>query len=82
MDREFHHAAAKGYWGKGVDLGDMAILKDIPESCGLDWNELSQRLESGYYRERLLMGHRDAKDRDIGVALTYPRLRSKCFLAT
>ena len=47
------------------------MLENIAESCDLEWSELSQRLESGHYRERLLQEDKDAKDHGVGVVPTY-----------
>ena len=65
LDDEFHHAAARAYWERGVDLSDMAVLKEIAEGCGLDWAELSPRLESGHYRQRVLQESQEARDRGV-----------------
>ena len=45
LDNEFHHAAAKALWEDGANLGELPILKEIAEKVGLDWAELSERLE-------------------------------------
>ena len=71
LDGEFHHAAARAYWETGADLGDLAVLKETAEGCGLNWAELSSRLESGQYRQRVLQEHQDAKDRGVGGTPTY-----------
>ena len=49
----FHLAAYKAYWEEGKDLGDLAVIQGLAMGCGLDWPELSERLESGYYRETI-----------------------------
>ena len=49
----FHLAAYKAYWEEGKNLGDMAVIQELATNCGLDWPELSERLESGYYRETI-----------------------------
>ena len=56
----FHLAAYKAYWEDGKDLGDLDVIREVALSCGLDWPELSQRLESGYYREAILTQHQQA----------------------
>ena len=71
LDNEFHHAAAGAYWERGVDLSDMAVLKEIAEGCGLDWAELSPRLESGHYRQRVLQDYQEARDRGMTGAPNY-----------
>jgi predicted DsbA family dithiol-disulfide isomerase len=71
QDDEFHHAAAKAYWETGADLGDLAVLQELTQASGLDWAELAPRLESGYYRQRVLQEYQDAKDRGVGGTPTY-----------
>lgn len=56
----FHLAAYKAYWEDDKNLGDMQVIKDIALQCGLDWPELSDRLESGYYRDTVVAQHRQA----------------------
>ena len=50
----FHLAAYKAYWEEGKNLGDMTVIRELALECGLDWAELSERLESGYYRETVM----------------------------
>ena len=50
----FHRAAYKAYWEHGKDLGDMEVIRDLALQCGMDWDELSGKLDSGYYRETVL----------------------------
>ena len=71
LDDQFHHALAGAYWERGIDLSDMAVLKEIAEGCGLDWAELSPRLESGHYRERVLQEYQAARDRGVTGTPTY-----------
>ena len=47
----FHLGAYKAYWEDGKDLGDLHVIEEIAQKCELDWPELAQRLESGYYRK-------------------------------
>ena len=74
-DDRFHHAAAHAaarvYWEIGADLGDLAVLQKVAQASGLDWAELAPRLESGYYRQRVLQKHQAAKDRGVGGTPTY-----------
>ena len=71
LDGEFHHAAAGAYWERGVDLGDMAVLKEIAEGCGLDWAQLAPRLEAGQYRQQVRDEYEAAKSRGIGGTPAY-----------
>ena len=57
---EYHHAAYKAYWDDRVDLGDPAVLAEIGASVGLDGNELQQRVESGYYSQRVIDQYHEA----------------------
>ena len=61
----FHFAAYKAYWEEGKNLGDLAVLQQIALDCGLDWAELSGRLESGYYRDTVLTQFQQAVDLGI-----------------
>ena len=61
----FHLAAYKAYWEEGKDLGDMAVIEELALECGLDWSELSRRLEGGYYRDTVLTQHQEAVDLGI-----------------
>ena len=47
------------------------MVKELAEACGLDWTELGPRLESGYYRQRVLAGHERAKDAGVTGTPTY-----------
>ena len=71
LDGEFHHVAARAYWESGVDLGDLAVLKGLTGECGLDWAELGPRLESGYYRQRVLEQYDDSRKRGVSGTPTY-----------
>jgi predicted DsbA family dithiol-disulfide isomerase len=71
LDGEFHHVAARAYWERGIDLGDLAVLKGLVEESGLDWSELRLRLESGYYRQRVLDQYEDSKQRGVSGTPTY-----------
>ena len=56
----FHVAAYKAYWEDGKDLGDLAVIQRLTLDCGLDWAELSELLESGYYRDTVLAKYQQA----------------------
>ena len=71
LDNEFHHAAAKGYWEQGIDIGALAVLKDVAQETGLNWDELGPRLESGHYRQRVLDEYAAAKEKGVGGTPTY-----------
>ncbi len=49
----------------------MAVLKDIAEASGLDWDELSQILEAGHYRPAVFQEYQAAKDLGVGGTPTY-----------
>ena len=70
-DDQFHHAAAKAFWGNGVNLGDLPVLKEIAEEVGLDWAELSQRLDSEQHRNEVFKEYQAAKDLGVGGTPTY-----------
>ena len=70
-DDQFAHAAAGAYWETGADLGDLAVLQQLAQASGLDWAELAPRLESGYYRQRVLQEYQAAKERGVGGTPTY-----------
>lgn len=71
MDDVFHHAAARAYWERGADLGDISVVRDVAEECGLDTNELSGRLEAGHYRQQVLDEYERAKGLGVGGTPTY-----------
>ena len=71
QDGEFHHAAARAYWETGADLGDIEVIRRLAEESGLDWAQLSPRLESGFYRERVLQDYQDAKRRGVSGTPSY-----------
>ena len=62
---DFHLAAYKAYWEDARDLGDKEVIRDIALKTGLDWQELSERLESGYYRATVLGQYRQAVELGI-----------------
>ncbi len=61
----FHLAAYKAYWEDGKDLGDIAVIEELALKCGLNWPELSERLDSGYYRETVLAQFQQARGMNI-----------------
>lgn len=61
----FHRAAYKAYWEDLKDIGDLEVIRETAQSCGLDWGELSQRLESGYHRKTVLAQYQEALE--LGV---------------
>ena len=61
----FHHGLYKVFWEDQKNLGDLEVLQEVAEGCGLNWPELSQRLESGYYRETVMTQFQDAMDLGI-----------------
>jgi len=71
LDNQFHHAAARALWEDGVNLGEMPVLKEIAEKVGLDWAELSERLESGQCREEVFQESQAARDLGVGGTPTY-----------
>ena len=71
LDNEFHHAAAKLYWETGANLGEMPVLKQVADEVGLDWAELEDRLQSGYYIPYVTTDYDDAKAQDVGLIPTY-----------
>ena len=70
-DGEFHHAAARAYWERGVDLGSREVLLALAEDCGLDGAELAAALDSGQYRQYVLAEHQAAKDLGVFGTPTY-----------
>ena len=71
LDSKFHHAAVRAYWETGANLGEVAVLKDIADGTGLDWDELSPLLESGHYRPAVFQEYQAAKDLAVGGTPTY-----------
>ena len=71
LDDEFHHAAAGAFWTTGVDLSDKAVLQGLAEKVGLDWKELSPRLDSRQYSQQVLDEYQAARDRGVTGTPTY-----------
>ena len=71
LDGEFHHAVARAYWERGVNLGEPAALREIGESVGLNWAEIEPLLDSGHYRQQVLDDSQAAKDRGVFGTPTY-----------
>jgi predicted DsbA family dithiol-disulfide isomerase len=71
LDDRFHHVAAAAYWEKSADLGSLEVVQGLAESAGLDWAELGQRLESGYYRDAVVESNDTARASGIGGTPTY-----------
>ena len=71
LDDEFHHAAAGTFWTTGIDLSDMAVLQGLAEKAGLDWKDLSPRLDSHQYRQQVLEEYQAARDRGVSGTPTY-----------
>ena len=61
----FHLAAYKAYWEECKNLGDLGVIQELALKCGLDWPQLSERLETGYYRDTVLTQYREAMDLGI-----------------
>jgi predicted DsbA family dithiol-disulfide isomerase len=61
----FHRAMYRAYWEDGKNLGDLEVIRGVAEECGLDWTELRQKLESGYYQEAVIGRYREALSLDI-----------------
>ena len=61
----FHRAAYKAYWEQGKNLGDMAVLEELALQCDLNWPELSERLESGYYTDTVMAQYKQAMNLGI-----------------
>ena len=62
---DFHHGLYKAFWEDQKNLGDLSVIQEVAEECNLNWPELSQRLESGYYQERVMTQFQDAMDMGI-----------------
>ena len=55
----------------GVDLADTSVLRDVAQQSGLDWDELSTKLESRQYLPGVIQGLDAAKARGVGGTPTY-----------
>jgi predicted DsbA family dithiol-disulfide isomerase len=56
----FHGALFQAFFQEGRDIGDVAVLRELATSVGLDAEELGRALAEGRYTERVL--------RDQGLA--------------
>ena len=70
-DSEFHHILAKAYWTAGVDMADAEVLRDAAQQSGLDWNDLSPKLDSRQYLPGVMEEHEAAKTRGVGGTPSY-----------
>jgi predicted DsbA family dithiol-disulfide isomerase len=61
----FHRAMYRAYWEDGKNLGDLEVIREVAEECGLNWTELEQRLESGFYQETVIGQYQEALSLDI-----------------
>ena len=48
-----HNALMRAYFAEQKDIGDVAILKDLAQSIGLDASELEAALSSGQFRPKI-----------------------------
>lgn len=49
-----HAATFRAFFEEGRDIGEMKVLLELSESCGLDRAALESALTSGQYREKVL----------------------------
>ena len=56
----FHRGLYTAYWEHGLDLGDLDIIGDVAQGCGLDWPDMKVRLESGHYGEKVMGQYQEA----------------------
>jgi predicted DsbA family dithiol-disulfide isomerase len=47
---EFHNDIFKAYFSQGMDIGSVAVLKQIGKDAGLDADALGKALQTGKYR--------------------------------
>ena len=57
---EFHHAAYKAYWEDGLDLGDLGVLEGLAKATDLDAAEMVERLENGFYTDKVMEQYQQA----------------------
>ena len=62
---EFHHAMYKAYWEDQKNLGNLGVIQEVAQGSGLNWPEMSERLESGHYRDKVLSQFQEAMDLGI-----------------
>ncbi len=62
---QFHHGLYKAFWSDQKNLGDLGVIEEVAVASGLNWPELSQRLESSYYRETVLKQFNEAMELGI-----------------
>ena len=71
LDNRFHHAAARAYWERGADLGNVEVVRTLAENSGLVWLTLGPLLESEYYRPRVMEEYEEARAIGVGGTPTY-----------
>ena len=60
LDGHFFWAASHYYWERGADLGSLYTVREIALAVGLDWADLSAKLESGVYHHKVLTRYAEA----------------------
>lgn len=63
-----HRALFDAYFGRGRDIGDVEVLKELGTEAGLDADDLGQAIESGAYAA--LIDQRTAEARTRGASGT------------
>jgi len=67
----FHNAVFKASFTDGKNIGDMDVLLDVGESCGLDRAELRVSLEEGSFAEQVAKGSEAARAAGVTALPTF-----------
>lgn len=62
---EFHLAVFKAYWEDGMNIGLRSVLREVAESCELNWSELARCLDEGHYTRRIEQQNEEARIKGI-----------------
>ena len=57
---DFHRAVYRAYWEDKKNLGDLEVLGEIAQGSRLNWPDLRDRLESGYYSDIVMSQYQEA----------------------
>lgn len=62
---EFHNAVFKAYFTDGRNIGDMEVLLNIAEKCGIATSDFAASLDEGRYSERVEAGSVEAREKGV-----------------
>ena len=67
----FHRACLTAYFGSGLDIGDMAVLRELAGQVQLDATALEEALTTGRYSRRRTAAEEEARRLRITAVPTF-----------